>query len=113
MDHQRFDAITRAMAGGASRRRVLKGLAGGALGGLVALVGIGDAILSTVPAGYERFSVTSVAGPHGAGGAALSKASHLNLPPAQVKQTFRASRERYAIPEDPDTFGEGVLDVRR
>jgi hypothetical protein len=43
MDHQRFDAITRAMAGGTSRRRVLKGLAGGALGGLVALVGMGDA----------------------------------------------------------------------
>ncbi len=42
MDHQRFDAITRAMAGGASRRGVLKGLAGGALGGLVSLVGIGD-----------------------------------------------------------------------
>ena len=43
MDHQRFDAITRAMAGGTSRRRVLKGLAGGALGGLVSLIGIGGA----------------------------------------------------------------------
>jgi len=39
MDEQRFDELTRTLASGTSRRRVVMGLAGGALGGLVALFG--------------------------------------------------------------------------
>ena len=41
MDGQKFDRITRALAIGADRRAVLKGLAGSALGGALALVGAG------------------------------------------------------------------------
>ncbi|HET8522980.1 MAG TPA: hypothetical protein VFL82_07090, partial [Thermomicrobiales bacterium] len=39
MDGQRFDELTRQLARGVSRRRVLKGLAGGAAGALAALRG--------------------------------------------------------------------------
>src|SRR5690554_3593219 len=35
MDGQRFDALTRSLAAGMPRRRVLKGLLGGTLGGLL------------------------------------------------------------------------------
>ena len=39
MDGQRFDNLTKALASGASRRRVLKGLVGGIAGGLAAAFG--------------------------------------------------------------------------
>jgi hypothetical protein len=43
MDGQRFDAIVRASAaGGTSRRHILKGLAGGLLGGMVGLRARGE-----------------------------------------------------------------------
>jgi len=38
MDDQRFDALARSLATGTSRRLILKGLIGGALGGMVRLV---------------------------------------------------------------------------
>ena len=40
MDGHRFDDLTRALASGSSRRRVLKGLVGGAAGGALSLVGL-------------------------------------------------------------------------
>ena len=40
MDGDRFDSITRKLAGGASRREVLRKLAGGALGGTLAVTGL-------------------------------------------------------------------------
>ena len=45
MDGQRFDDLTRALAGGTSRRRLLKGLLGGVGGGALTLAGVarGDA----------------------------------------------------------------------
>jgi hypothetical protein len=43
MDHERFDDLTRALATSTSRRQFLKTLAGGAAGGLLALLGIGEA----------------------------------------------------------------------
>ena len=41
MDGQRFDAITKAMAGGATRRRALRLVGGGLAGALLAAVGVG------------------------------------------------------------------------
>lgn len=41
VDSQRFDELTARLASGASRRTVLKGLTGGALAGLAALLGAG------------------------------------------------------------------------
>src|SRR4051794_8877408 len=43
MDHDRFDSLTRVFGSGRSRRGVLKGLTGMAVGGLLAAVGIGEA----------------------------------------------------------------------
>ena len=40
MDQFRFDALTKTFARGTSRRSVIKGAAGGAVAGLVALVGV-------------------------------------------------------------------------
>ena len=40
MDYERFDDLTRALATGTSRRRVLRGLVGSALGGALSLVGL-------------------------------------------------------------------------
>jgi hypothetical protein len=39
MDDQRFDALVREWSGGPSRRTVLTGLAGAALGGVLSLLG--------------------------------------------------------------------------
>ena len=39
MDNRHFDALARAVAGGASRRSILRGLLGGALAGVPALGG--------------------------------------------------------------------------
>src|SRR5690242_92327 len=44
MDHDRFDDLTRALATTRSRRQFLKTLAGGAAGGLLALLGVGEAV---------------------------------------------------------------------
>jgi hypothetical protein len=43
MDQQKFDAFTRTLASGQSRRGLLKGLTGTAIGGLLAAVGIAEA----------------------------------------------------------------------
>ena len=50
MDQERFDRIARTLASGQSRRGVLKGLTGTAIGGLLAAVGIGEAVAAP-PAG--------------------------------------------------------------
>ena len=47
MDHQRFDALTRSLARGTSRRRLLKGLLGGLAGG--AALGSGGKVLAEDP----------------------------------------------------------------
>jgi hypothetical protein len=49
MDQERFDQLTRTLATGKSRRSVLKGLTGTAVGGLLAAVGMGEAVAK--PAG--------------------------------------------------------------
>jgi hypothetical protein len=43
MDGERFDGLAKALAGGVSRRGVLKGLAGGGAAGLLAALGLGAA----------------------------------------------------------------------
>lgn len=43
MDQERFDTFAKHLAGGQTRRGVLKGLAGTALGGVLAAVGLGEA----------------------------------------------------------------------
>jgi hypothetical protein len=43
MDPHRFDDLTRALATTPSRRQFLKTLAGGAAGGLLAFLGVGEA----------------------------------------------------------------------
>lgn len=43
MDQERFDRITRTLATGQSRRGILKGLTGTAIGGLLASVGMAEA----------------------------------------------------------------------
>lgn len=43
MDQERFDQLTRTLASGVSRRRMMRGITGTALGGLLASVGIADA----------------------------------------------------------------------
>lgn len=40
MDAQKFDQITKSLVAGRSRRQIIKGLAGGSLAGIVALVGV-------------------------------------------------------------------------
>ena len=77
-------------------------------------------ILSTVPtgpcelcdpSGYKRLNGTSMASPHVAGAAALYLATHPGASPAQVKTELINSRERIALPGDPDGIAEGVLYV--
>ena len=77
-------------------------------------------ILSTVPtgpcelcdpSGYKRLNGTSMASPHVAGAAALYLATHPGASPAQVKNELINSRERIALPGDPDGIAEGVLYV--
>ena len=43
MDDQRFDSLARSLVGVSSRRSVVRGLAGGACGGLFALLGLREA----------------------------------------------------------------------
>jgi subtilisin family serine protease len=54
---------------------------------------------------------TSMASPHVAGAAALYLATHPGASPAQVKSELINSRERIALPGDPDGIAEGVLYV--
>ena len=68
-------------------------------------------IQSTVPGGYEGgWDGTSMASPHVAGAAALYKATQPNATPGQVKAALQSTRETISLPNDPDTFDEGVLD---
>lgn len=65
MNPQRFDEVARSAAGGMSRRRVLKGLAGGIAGGILSRLGVGpasgqssfDLILSGGPSPTDVFGV--------------------------------------------------------
>jgi subtilisin len=77
-------------------------------------------ILSTVPtgscelchpSGYQRLNGTSMASPHVAGAAALFIATHPGATPAQVKAELLNTRDRVALPGDPDGINEGVLDL--
>ena len=77
-------------------------------------------ILSTVPtgacelchpSGYQRLNGTSMASPHVAGAAALFMATHPGATPAQVKAELLDTRDRVALPGDPDGINEGVLDL--
>ena len=52
-----------------------------------------------------------MASPHVAGAAALYLATHPGASPAQVKDELINSRERIALPGDPDGIAEGVLYV--
>jgi hypothetical protein len=51
MDDRRFDALTRSMATGLSRRKVLKGLFGGAVLGGAAASGLDQVAAQTCPEG--------------------------------------------------------------
>ncbi len=53
MDHQRFDDLTRSLAHGASRRGVLRLLAGSALGGVLGLLGLEEAAAACRLAGQR------------------------------------------------------------
>ena len=67
MDERRFDALARTVAGEASRRRVLRGLAGALLGAAAGAVGPSRAVAQTCRtfgdmcrsqvAGYKSFPV--------------------------------------------------------
>jgi hypothetical protein len=54
MDNQRFDALARALATGTSRRTVLKGLAGGAVGGTLLIAGA-----TSQPAAAQQVACTT------------------------------------------------------
>ena len=52
-----------------------------------------------------------MATPSVAGAAGLYKATHPNASPADVRAALIANWEPGPIPEDPDTFSEGVVNV--
>jgi subtilisin len=84
----------------------------------------GVCIVSTFPTGipgtagacdqgcYGRATGTSFATPHVAGAAALLMARHPDWTPGQVRQHLIETAEPGPIPGDPDSFPEGVLNVR-
>jgi len=61
---------------------------------------------------YGRGTGTSFATPHVAGAAALLISRHPDWTPAQVRQHIIETTEPGPIPGDPDSFPEGVLNVR-
>lgn len=81
-------------------------------GAVVDIAAPGVCISSTYPGGlYAVGSGTSYATPLVAGAAALYKATHPSATPAQVRAALIAAADPGPIPEDPDSFPEGVLDV--
>ncbi len=60
---------------------------------------------------YGSLAGTSMASPHVAGAAALYKATHPSASPADVKAALIDNWEAGPIPDDPDTFPEGVVNV--
>jgi len=64
------------------------------------------------PSGYYVASGTSMASPHVAGAAALHIARHPYASPAGVRGALVAMAEPGPLPEDPDSFPEGLLNVR-
>ena len=72
----------------------------------------GTCSISTLPGGlYAYAEGTSFASPLVAGGAALLKARRPNMTPAQVRAKIVATAEPGPIPDDPDNFPEGILNV--
>lgn len=61
---------------------------------------------------YANASGTSFSAPLVSGAAALYISAHSDASPAQVQQTLVARSEAGPMPGDPDTFPEGVLNVR-
>ncbi|MEW6472181.1 MAG: S8 family serine peptidase [Actinomycetota bacterium] len=61
---------------------------------------------------YARKTGTSFAAPHVAGAAALLMARHPDWTPTQVHQHLVETSEPGPVPGDPDSFPEGVLNVR-
>jgi subtilisin family serine protease len=73
----------------------------------------GACVTSTYPGGQYAFSSgTSFATPLVSGAAALYIATHPNAKPAKVREVLVARAEPGPIPGDPDTYPEGVLNVR-
>jgi subtilisin len=69
-------------------------------------------ITTTAPGGlFQTASGTSVSAPYVAGAAALYKATHPSATPAAVKSAILAAREPGPIPDDPDPYAEGVVNV--
>jgi len=58
MDDKQFEELTKALASGQSRRRVLKGLAGGAIAGVAGLFGARRGIESTSAGGTTTTTTT-------------------------------------------------------
>ncbi len=86
-------------------------------GSAVDIAAPGVCITSTVPRFYDRSgyfvaSGTSMASPHVAGAAALYIARHPYASPAGVRAALVAMAEPGPLPEDPDSFPEGLLNVR-
>ena len=72
----------------------------------------GACISSTYPGGqYAVDSGTSYAAPLVSGAAALFIKSHPKASPAQIKGALIARWEPGPIPEDPDVFPEGIINV--
>ncbi len=78
------------------------------------LIAPGKCIWSTVPAGFQYMSGTSMAAPHVAGAAALLKASRPQLTPAEVKEALQyLGTLNWKVTSDPDPTHEKLLNISK